>query len=109
VSISDTTSGQFEKHITNVGSFNTSIIATTGWTTSDLKAAITNQNPPNDFDIVTLLIGVNNQYQNKPFSLFEQEFPELIVTAVQKAKGKKKTLLLYPFRIMPIRSTDKDR
>ncbi len=83
-----------KKHDTSIGIFSTQIIATTGWTTSNLKAAIATQNPTNDFDIVTLLIGVNNQYQNKPFSLFEQEFPELIDTAIQKAKGKKENLIV---------------
>lgn len=83
-----------KKHDASIGLFSTQIIATTGWTTSNLKAAIATQNPTNDFDIVTLLIGVNNQYQNKPFSLFEQEFPELIDTAIQKAKGKKENLIV---------------
>lgn len=83
-----------KKHDASIGIFSTQIIATTGWTTSNLKAAIATQNPTNDFDIVTLLIGVNNQYQNKPFSLFEQEFPELIDTAIQKAKGKKENLIV---------------
>ena len=63
------------------------IIATTGWTTTNLKLAIASQNPPAKCDLVTLLIGVNNQYQNKPFSVYEQEFPELVATAVALAKG----------------------
>ena len=63
------------------------IIAQTGWTTTNLKTAISTQNPTSDYDFVTLLIGVNNQYQNKPFALYEQEFPELVSTAIAKAKG----------------------
>ena len=63
------------------------IIATTGWTTTNLKSAIAAQNPSADRDLVTLLIGVNNQYQNKPFSIYEQEFPELVTTAIALAKG----------------------
>jgi lysophospholipase L1-like esterase len=73
---------------------NTTIIAQTGWTTTNLKAAIATQNPPNDYDFVTLLIGVNNQYQNKPFSLYQQEFPELVATAIAKAKGLKERVLV---------------
>lgn len=72
----------------------TEIIATTGWTTTNLKAAIASQNPPNNYDLVTLLIGVNNQYQNKPFSLYEQEFPELVTTAIQKAGGIKEHVIV---------------
>lgn len=70
------------------------VIAQTGWTTTDLKSAIANQNPSTNYDLVTLLIGVNNQYQNKPFSLYEQEFPELVATAIVKAQGKKENVIV---------------
>lgn len=66
---------------------NTGIIATTGWTTTNLINAINSQNPENDYDLVTLLIGVNNQFQHKPFSVYEQEFPELVGRAIGFAKG----------------------
>ena len=72
----------------------TDIIAQTGWTTTNLKNAIASQNPANNYDLVTLLIGVNNQYQNKPFSLYEQEFPELVNIAIQKAKGNKDNVIV---------------
>ncbi len=68
-------------------SFDLEIIAQTGWTTSNLKSAINAQDPAANKDLVTLLIGVNNQYQNNPFSLYEQEFPELVQTAKRLAKG----------------------
>lgn len=74
--------------------FITNIIAQTGWTTTNLKSAITSQNPSNDYDLVSLLIGVNNQYQNKPFSLYEQEFPELVAIAIAKAKGIKANVIV---------------
>jgi len=82
------------KYISAVDTFQTKIIAQTGWTTSNLKSAIATQNPTNDYDLATLLIGVNNQYQNVPFSVYEQEFPELINTAIQKAKGKKGNVIV---------------
>jgi len=68
---------------------NLTIIATTGWTTTNLKNAINIQNPASEHDLVTLLIGVNNQYQHKPFSLYEQEFPELLNKAIALARGDK--------------------
>jgi acyl-CoA thioesterase-1 len=74
--------------------FQVKIIATTGWTTSDLKGAIAGDQTGFEYDLVTLLIGVNNQYQHQPFSLYEQEFPELVATAIQKAKGDKKNLIV---------------
>jgi len=82
------------KYLKTDETFQTNIIATTGWTTTNLKSAIAAQNPTNDYDLVTLLIGVNNQYQHKPFSLYEQEFPELVITAIQKAKGDKKNVIV---------------
>jgi lysophospholipase L1-like esterase len=70
------------------------IIAQTGWTTSNLKTAITAAEPSSDFDLVTLLIGVNNQYQNKPFSLYETEFIELINTAITLVGGDASKLIV---------------
>ena len=64
------------------------------WTTTNLKSAIASQNPTNDYDLVTLLIGVNNQYQNRPFSLYEQEFPELVNIAIDKSKGIKANVIV---------------
>ena len=70
------------------------IIATTGWTTTQLKKAITTQNPRTDNSLVTLLIGVNNQYQNFPFETYENEFPELLNTAIIKANGDKNRVIV---------------
>lgn len=83
-----------KKYINSTDTFYTQVIAQTGWTTTNLKDAITNANPLNNFDLVTLLIGVNNQYQNKPFSLYEIEFPELISKAIQLAKGRKQNVIV---------------
>lgn len=71
----------------NDDSFNLQVIAQTGWTTTSLINNINSQNPPNGFDLVTLLIGVNNQYQNRPFSLYEEEFPILASKAIELAQG----------------------
>lgn len=70
------------------------VIALTGWTTSDLKSTLIQQNPTNDYDLVTLLIGVNNQYQNRPFSLYEEEFPDLLNRAIIIAKGDKNNVIV---------------
>ncbi len=70
------------------------IIAKTGWTTTDLLSASDAENPSKDYDFVTLLIGVNNQYQGKPFSLYEKEFPELLVKAIAFAKGKSENVIV---------------
>lgn len=70
------------------------VIAQTGWTTSNLRSAIGTQNPATNYDLVTLLIGVNNQYQGLPFSLYEEEFPALVAIATQKAQGKKENVIV---------------
>lgn len=70
------------------------IIAKTGWTTTDLLSAIATEKPSKDYDLVTLLIGVNNQYQGKPFSLYEEEFPKLLDMAIAFAKGKPENVLV---------------
>ncbi len=74
--------------------FSLQVIAQTGWTTSNLISAINTQNPTADFDLVTLLIGVNNQYQNKPFSLYQTEFPQLVTKAISFAKGNKSKVIV---------------
>jgi len=70
------------------------IIAKTGWTTTDLLNAIAQQKPASDYDLVTLLIGVNNQYQGMPFSTYEKEFPELLDKAIQFAGGNKDNVIV---------------
>jgi lysophospholipase L1-like esterase len=75
-------------------SFSLKIIAKTGWTTSNLIAAINEENPQSDYDLVTLLIGVNNQYQGRDFSVYEKEFPELVTKAITLAKGDKKNVIV---------------
>lgn len=70
------------------------IIAKTGWTTTDLLTAIAAETPSKDYDLVTLLIGVNNQYQGKPFSLYEEEFMELLDLAIGFAKGKTENVIV---------------
>lgn len=63
------------------------IIAKTGWTTTNLLQAIEAGNLDTNFDLVTLLIGVNNQFQGQPFSMYEEEFPKLVRKSVELANG----------------------
>jgi acyl-CoA thioesterase-1 len=70
------------------------VIATTGWTTTNLITNIINQNLTSEYDLGTLLIGVNNQFQKKPFSLFEQEFPFLVDIAINSLNGNKNRLIV---------------
>ncbi len=63
------------------------IIATTGWTTDELDAAITAANITTTFDIVSLLIGVNNQYRERTVNNFEIEFEHLVQRAIAFANN----------------------
>lgn len=65
------------------------IVATTGWRTDDLKGAIKTAGLANDYNLVSLLIGVNNQYQGKGIKAYAVEFEELLNIAIQCAGGNK--------------------
>jgi len=66
------------------------IVAATGWTTDELNAAInaTGFAPGEAFDLVSLLIGVNNQYRGGPLDVYRREFAVLLARAVALAGGR---------------------
>ncbi|MGB3464274.1 MAG: SGNH/GDSL hydrolase family protein [Cyclobacteriaceae bacterium] len=71
------------------------IIATTGWTTDELKSAITEAAPKEaGYDFVSLLIGVNNQYRGYPEAQFEKEFEELLKSAISFGKNKNRVFVV---------------
>ena len=57
------------------------IIATTGWTTGNLLDAITSASPSGPYQAVTLLIGVNNQFQG----LSQDEYKTQLMTLLQQS------------------------
>ncbi len=63
------------------------IVARTGWTTTDLITALSTANLNPKYSLVTLLIGVNNQYQNFDPEAYRRDFDQLVTTAIQFAKG----------------------
>ena len=62
------------------------IIATTGWTTAELEEGIqnANQDDPLDlsYDLVTLLIGVNDQYRGRAVEDYRPRFKQLLRKAI---------------------------
>lgn len=64
------------------------IVAKTGWTTDELQNNINNHSFTPPYDIVTLLIGVNNQYRGRPVDSYKPEFENLLKQAIQFAGGK---------------------
>ena len=63
-------------------------IAATGWMTTDLQNAMDQQNPEGPFDIVTLLIGVNDQNKQRDTTGYSYKFTRLLQKAVQLAGDK---------------------
>jgi len=70
------------------------IIATTGWRTDNLANAINIARLKDEYGLVSLLIGVNNQYQGKPIDQFKVEFEELLKTSIKLAGGKKESVFV---------------
>lgn len=70
------------------------IIAKTGWTTDELMAAITERNLIDTFDVVTLLIGVNNQYRGRSVEDYRKELVQLLDTALKFAGGKRENVFV---------------
>ena len=70
------------------------IIARTGWTTEELWNGIDQAAPPAGFDLVTLLIGVNDQYRGRPLSGYEEQFSRLLSRAVSLASGQPDRVLV---------------
>ena len=64
------------------------IIAKTGWTTGELADAIRKRDPNGPFDLVSLLIGVNDQYRGMPVEGYVNSFQERLEAAITFAGGR---------------------
>ncbi len=63
------------------------IIAKTGWTTSELQHTLEQNNISDTYDLVSLLIGVNNQYRGYDIELYKKEFRALLEKSIYYAKN----------------------
>lgn len=70
------------------------IIAQTGWTTDELSAAMDAAEPLGQWDRVTLLIGVNNQYRGLPINDFAGSFAALLHRALGLVGGRTDRVLV---------------
>ena len=75
------------------------MIAKTGWTTNELWDGIQTReiNPP--YDLVSLLIGVNNQYRGRDVDEYREQFVFLLNKAIEYAGG-------YPQRVIVLSIPD---
>jgi lysophospholipase L1-like esterase len=70
------------------------IIATTGWTTDELSAAMDAAGPLGEWDFVSLLIGVNNQYRGRDIDDYVGEFTRLLQRAIALANARTDRVLV---------------
>jgi lysophospholipase L1-like esterase len=75
------------------------IIAKTGWTTDELSTAIENTTTLKNYDIISLLIGVNNQYRGRSATEFKIEFEHLLQKAIQFSGNR-------PYRVVVLSIPD---
>ena len=68
-------------------------IAATGWTSGVLTNQVQSQNPI-QYDVVSLLIGVNDQYQTHDTTGYRQRFTGLLEKSIQLARGKKENVFV---------------
>lgn len=70
------------------------ILARTGWTTHELAQGLRAAQPVSGYDLVSLLIGVNNQYRGLGLDAYRAEFSGLLDHAIQFANGNPKRVIV---------------
>lgn len=70
------------------------VMAKTGWTTGELLAAMESYKFAERYDVVSILIGVNNQYRGNSLEVYKKELKHLIEIALQLTGGKKEKVFL---------------
>ena len=75
------------------------IIARTGWTSGELLTGIQRAGVQGPFDLVSLLVGVNNQYRGLDMEAYRREFHELLEQAITFAGGD-------PYRVIVLSIPD---
>lgn len=88
------------------------IIAQTGWTTDELTAGIAKAHPQGPYALVSILIGVNNQYRGRSVEMFRREFRGLLAEAIAFADGQEERVFVVSipdWGVMPFaRDRDQD-
>ncbi len=72
-----------------------SIIARTGWTTGELWQGIQAQTITPPYDMVSLLIGVNNQYRGRDTEEYRNDFAFLLNKAIEYAGGDSNRVIVF--------------
>ena len=84
------------------------IIAQTGWETTDLLNALADSSLE-DYNLVSLLIGVNNQFSNQPFETYTTEFDILLNQAIDLAGPTRVFVVSIPdYGVTPFGSSNSE-
>ena len=70
------------------------ILAKTGWTTDDLKKGIRNTVFQSSYDVVSLLIGVNDQYNGRILNDYAKNFEHLLQQAISFAANNPERVIV---------------
>lgn len=85
------------------------IVATTGWTTDELASGIAAHRFLPQYDVVSLLIGVNNQYRGRILENYRVEFKDLLAQAIRFAANKKERVFVLSIPDYGVTPFAKDR
>ncbi len=85
------------------------IIAKTGWTSDELMAAIAEIKPNFDYDLVTLLVGVNNQFRSKNIDDYYWQFYCLLCQAILFANSTPEHVIVLSIPDWGLTPFNKDR
>ena len=84
------------------------IIAQTGWETTDLLNAIADSSLE-DYNLISLLIGVNNQFSNRPFETYTNEFDLLLDQAIELVGTNRTFVISIPdYGVTPFGSNNSE-
>ena len=88
------------------------IIAKTGWRTDELIAALKQHEFDEKYDIISILIGVNNQYQGKDLAIYKSDLIELVELATNYSKRGKAGIFAFSipdYGVTPFAAKDEKR
>lgn len=71
------------------------VIAQTGWSTDELLAAIAEQELTPPYDLVTLMIGVNDQYRGYGIERYTEGFTRLLEKALELSGERPKRVFVF--------------
>ncbi len=91
IDFNDSYPSQLKSEISQIDSLR--VIAKTGWTTNELIDTLNNSSI-GKYDIVSLLIGVNNQYRGYNLNIYKIEFENLLIRAINYSHSKKNIFVL---------------